>query len=149
MVKGKVRGPFAKFVDLPHYSESKLCGGGVTVCFSKYLPWQAMNFLQRSTHFSKTCCKPLITLKFFASELTFRVWKSPEIAWAGQDMDCMADVLMRFHRSTFSKPTHRIQFRAHPMPILGFSNHEKGAQRQEISKWSTVCSTFREVGGAL
>jgi hypothetical protein len=28
------------------------------------------------------------------------------------------------------------------MEFLGFSNHEKGAPRQEISKWSTVCSTF-------
>jgi hypothetical protein len=27
----------------------------VTVSFSKYLPWQAMHFLKRSTHFSKTC----------------------------------------------------------------------------------------------
>jgi hypothetical protein len=36
----------------------------------------------------------------------------------GRDLDCMADVLMGFHRSTF----------------LGFSNHEKGAPRQEISK---------------
>jgi hypothetical protein len=26
--------------------------------------------------------------------------------------------------------------------FLGFSNREKGALRQEISKWSTVCSTF-------
>jgi hypothetical protein len=37
------------------------CGGAVTVSFSKYLPWQAMHFLQRSTPFSKTCCRPLIT----------------------------------------------------------------------------------------
>jgi hypothetical protein len=48
------RGPFEKFVDSPYYSESELCGGAVTVSFSKYLPWQAMHFLQRSTHFSKT-----------------------------------------------------------------------------------------------
>jgi hypothetical protein len=29
-----------------------------------------------------------------------------------------------------------------PMRFLAFSNYEKGASRQEISKWSTVCSTF-------
>jgi hypothetical protein len=28
----------------------------VTVPFPKYLLWQAMHFLQRSTHFSKTWC---------------------------------------------------------------------------------------------
>jgi hypothetical protein len=64
-----------------HYSESELCGGAVTVSFSKYLPWQGMHFLQRSTHFTKTCCRPLITSKILVSELSFHGWKSPEIAW--------------------------------------------------------------------
>jgi hypothetical protein len=31
--------------------------------------------------FSRTCCRPLITSKFLASELPFHGWKSPEIAW--------------------------------------------------------------------
>jgi hypothetical protein len=39
-------------------------------------------------------------------------------------------------RTSVIQPTSR------PMRFLGFSNHEKGAPRQEISKWSTVCSTF-------
>jgi hypothetical protein len=30
--------------------------------------------------------------------------------------------------------TSAIQFRSRPMRFLGFSNHEKGAPRQEISK---------------
>jgi hypothetical protein len=30
--------------------------------------------------------------------------------------------------------TSAIQFRPHPMLFLGFSNHEKGVPRQEISK---------------
>jgi hypothetical protein len=37
-VTNYLRGPFAKLVDSPHYSESELCGGAVTVSFSKYLP---------------------------------------------------------------------------------------------------------------
>jgi hypothetical protein len=45
------RGPFEKFLDSPYYSESEICGGTVTVSFSNYLPWQAMHFLQHSTHF--------------------------------------------------------------------------------------------------
>jgi hypothetical protein len=76
-----VRGPFAKFVDSLYYSESELYGSAVTVSFSKYLPWQAMYFLQRSTHFLKTCCRPLINSKFLALELPFHGWKSSEIAW--------------------------------------------------------------------
>jgi hypothetical protein len=76
-----IRGPFAKFVDSPYYSESEISGGAVTVSFSKYFPWQAMHFLQHSTHFSKTCCRPLTTSKFLVSEFPFHGWKSPEIAW--------------------------------------------------------------------
>jgi hypothetical protein len=66
-----LRGPFEKFVDSSYYSELGLCGGAVTVSFPKYLPWKAMYFLQRSTHFSKTCCRPLITSKFLALEFSF------------------------------------------------------------------------------
>jgi hypothetical protein len=80
----------SKFVDSPYYSESELCGGAVTVSFSKYLPWQAMHFLQRPTHFSKTCCRPLITSKFLASELPFHGWKSPENAWGENWILCSA-----------------------------------------------------------
>jgi hypothetical protein len=76
-----LRGQFEKFVDSPYYSKSELCGGAVTVSFSKFLPWQPMNFLQRSIHFLKTCYRPLIISKFLASELPFHGWKSPEIAW--------------------------------------------------------------------
>jgi hypothetical protein len=32
-----ILGQFEKFVDSPYYSESELCGGAVTVSFSKYL----------------------------------------------------------------------------------------------------------------
>jgi hypothetical protein len=34
----------------------------------------------------------------------------------------------------FSQTEHRIHFRARPMRFLDFSNHEKGALRQEISR---------------
>jgi hypothetical protein len=34
----------------------------------------------------------------------------------------------------FFQAEHRIQFRFRPMRFLGFSNHEKGAPRQDISK---------------
>jgi hypothetical protein len=49
----------------------------------------------------------------------------------------------------FFQAEHRIQFRSRPMRFLGFSNHEKGAPRQEISKWSTVCSTFLRSGWSV
>jgi hypothetical protein len=45
--------------------------------------------------------------------------------------------------------TSTIQCKSHPMRILGFSSHEKGAPRQEISKWSTVCSMFSRSGWSV
>jgi hypothetical protein len=50
----QLRGLFEKFMDSPYYSELELGGGAVTISLSKYLPWQAIHFLHRSTHFSKT-----------------------------------------------------------------------------------------------
>jgi hypothetical protein len=47
------QGPFENFVDSPYESELKFWGRAVTFSFSKYLPWQAMHFLQRSIHFSE------------------------------------------------------------------------------------------------
>jgi hypothetical protein len=45
-------------MDSLYYYESEFLGGAVTVSFSNYLPCQSMHFLKRSTHFSKTCCRP-------------------------------------------------------------------------------------------
>jgi hypothetical protein len=49
----------------------------------------------------------------------------------------------------FFQAEHRIQFRSRSMRFLGFSNYEKGASRQEFSKWWTVCSTFWRSGWSV
>jgi hypothetical protein len=49
----------------------------------------------------------------------------------------------------FVQAEHRIQFRSLPIRFLGFSNHEKGAPKQKISKLSTVCSTFSRSGWSV
>jgi hypothetical protein len=49
----------------------------------------------------------------------------------------------------FFQYEHKIRFRSRPMRFLGFSNHEKGAPKQEISKWSTVCRTFSRSGWSV
>jgi hypothetical protein len=46
-------------------------------------------------------------------------------------------------------PVRTSPSRSRPMRFLGFSNHGKGAQRQEISKWSSVCSTFSRSGWSV
>jgi hypothetical protein len=45
--------------------------------------------------------------------------------------------------------TSVIQSRSRLMRFLGSSNHEKGAPRQKISKWSMVCSTFPRRGWSV
>jgi hypothetical protein len=45
--------------------------------------------------------------------------------------------------------TFAIQSRSRPMRFLGFSNHGKGAPRQKISNWSTVCSMFSISGWSV
>jgi hypothetical protein len=92
----KTESQFAKFVDSSYYSESELCGG-------------AVHFLQRSTPFSKTCCRPLITSKFLASELLFMVGKAQKSDGerSGLYGGC-SDGVPPIH---FSQAEHRIQFR--------------------------------------
>jgi hypothetical protein len=135
-----LRGPFEKFVDSPYYSESELCGGAVIVSFSKYLPWQAMHFLQRSTHLSKTCCRSLTTSKFLSSELPFRI---------GRDLDCMADVLMGFHRSTFSKPNTEFNSDTAPCDFWAFPTMKRELRGKKFRSDQRSAARFREVGGAL
>jgi hypothetical protein len=140
-----IRRPFAKFVVSPYYSESELRGSAVTVSFSKYLPWQAMHFLQRSIHFSKACCRPLITSKFLASELPFHGWKSPENAWG----EIWIEFCVRVGKS--GTPLERPPYSPDlaPWDFWAFSNHENRAPRQEISKWSTVCGLLSRSGWSV
>jgi hypothetical protein len=119
------------------------CGDGL---FLEYLPWQTMHFLQRSTRFSKTCCRPFITSKFLASELPFHSWKIPESHGARSWLyGGYSNGVPPIH---FFQTEHRIQFKSHPMRFLGFSNHEKWVPRQ-ILKWSTVCSMFPRSGWSV
>jgi hypothetical protein len=59
--------------------------------------------------------------------------------------------LFRFEKVGRWNPvrTSAIQSRSRTMWFLSFSNHEKGAPKQEISKWLTVCSTFSRSGRSV
>jgi hypothetical protein len=84
-----IRDTFEKFVDLPYYSELKLCGGAVTVSFSKHPPSASdallTTLLPLLENVLQTVCRKLQedsgTGGFLASELPFHGCKSPEIAW--------------------------------------------------------------------
>jgi hypothetical protein len=53
----------------------------MTVSFSKYLPWQAMHFLQRSTHFSKNVLQTVDYLEISCLGAPSHGQKSQDIAW--------------------------------------------------------------------
>jgi hypothetical protein len=103
-----------------------------------------MHFLQHSTHFSKTRCRPLITSKFLAQELPFHGWKSPEIAW-GEIWTVWRMFLWGSTDPLFpSRTQNSIQISPHAISGLF-----QPTPRQEISKWSTVCSTFSRSGWSV
>jgi hypothetical protein len=146
-----LRGPFENFVDSPYYSDSKLCKCAVKISFSKYLPWQAIHFLQRSTHFSKTCCRPLNTSKFLASELHFRGWKGPEIAWS----EICIEFCFRLGKSGSVEPHQNIRHAVQisPYAISRLFQPWKGSSevrnfevinglQHVFEKWVERCRTF-------
>jgi hypothetical protein len=94
--EANIRRPFEKFVDSPYYSESELRGGAVTVSFSKYLPWQVMHFLQRPTHFSQNVLQTVDHFEISCLRAHFS-WLEKHRNRMGQDLDCMADVIMGFN----------------------------------------------------
>jgi hypothetical protein len=83
------RGPFAKFVDSPYYSESELCGGVVTVSFLKYLPWQVMALLTMLHPLLKTMLQTVHHFKTSCLGAPFP-WLDKPRNLMGQDLDCMA-----------------------------------------------------------
>jgi hypothetical protein len=101
---------FAKFMDLPYYSKSELCGGAVMISFSKYLPWQVMHFLQHSTYFSK-CAADCWSLQ------NFLPWSSLFMVGTAQNLHGVRSGLYgecsngvpQIH---FFQAKHRIQFRS-------------------------------------
>jgi hypothetical protein len=89
-----IRGPFAKFLNSPYYSEPQLCGGAVTVSFSKYLPWQATHttllalleeVVQTVDHFEISCLGAPFS------------WLEKPRNRMERDLDCMVDFLTGFH----------------------------------------------------
>jgi hypothetical protein len=99
----EIRGTFAKFVDSPYYSESEFCGGTMTVSFFEVSPVASdallttshpllENVLQTVDHFEISCLGAPFS------------WLEKPRNRMGRDLDCMTDVLMGFHGSTFSQP---------------------------------------------
>jgi hypothetical protein len=143
----KVRGPFGKFVDSPYYSESNFLE----------VRWRSV-FL--STSFGKRCTSynsPHTYRKratdrwslgnFLPRTSLFVVGEAQKSHGARYEFNSVFG-LEEVDRWNPIR-TSAIQSRSRHMRCLGFSNHEKGAPMQEISKWWTVCSTFSRSGWSV
>jgi hypothetical protein len=133
-------------VDSPYYSESELCGGAVTVSRSTSLGQGCTCYNVPPTS-RKRASNGWAFRNFFALELILIVGKAQKSHGAISELygGCSNGV-PPIH---FFQAWHRIQIRSRPLRFLGFSNHGKGAPRQEVSNWSTVCNTFSRSGWSV
>jgi hypothetical protein len=67
----------------------------------------------------------------------------------GRDLDCMADVLMEFHRSTFSKPNTEFNSDLAPCDFWTFPTMKIELLGKKFGSGQRSAARFREVGGAL
>jgi hypothetical protein len=138
--------PF-RYYEVHYYSESELCVGAVTVSFFKVPPLAS----KRCTSYnapptSRSRAADRWSFEISCLEAPFSWLEKPRNRM-GRDLDRMADVLMAFHRSAFSKPNTELNSDLAAYDIFwAFPTMKSGAPRQEISKWSTVCSMFLRSG---
>jgi hypothetical protein len=67
----------------------------------------------------------------------------------GRDLDCMADVLMGFHRSTFSKPNIEFNSDLAPCDFRAFPTMKRELRGKKFRSDQRSAARFGEVGGAL
>jgi hypothetical protein len=89
----------------------------------------------------------LITSKFLLRSSLFMIVKAQKSHGARSELNSVFGLKEVYRWNLITRSA--IQSRYRPMRFLGFSSPEKGAPRQEISKWPTVCSTFSRSGWSL
>jgi hypothetical protein len=67
----------------------------------------------------------------------------------GRDLDCMADVLMGFHRSTFPKPNTEFNSDLASCDFWAFPTMKRELRGKKFRSDQRSAARFREVGGAL
>jgi hypothetical protein len=67
----------------------------------------------------------------------------------GRDLDCMADVLMGFHRSTFSKPNTEFNSNLALCDFWASPNMKRELRGKKCRSDQRSAARYREVGGAL
>jgi hypothetical protein len=146
----KVRGPFEKFVDPPYYSKSGTlwkCGDGLffevpplasDALLTTLHPLLENVLLQTVGHFEISCLGAPFS------------WLEKPRNRMGRDLDCMADVLMEFHRSTFSEPNTEFNSDLVTCDFWAFPTMKMELRDKKFrSDQRSATARFRKVGGAL
>jgi hypothetical protein len=116
----------------------------MTVSFSKYLPRQAMHFLPPLKNVLQTVDR----FEISCLGAPFSWLEKPRYRM-GRVLDCMADVLMGFHRSTFSKPNKEFNSGLAPCDFWAFPAMRRGTGSKKFRSDQRSAARFREVGGLL
>jgi hypothetical protein len=96
-----------------------------------------VNVLQTVDHFETSCLGAPFS------------WSEKLKNHMGRDLDCMADVLMGFHRSTFSTPNAEFNSNLVPCDFWAFPNMKRKLRGKKFRSDQLSAARFREVGGAL
>jgi hypothetical protein len=98
---------------------------------------QLENMLQTVDHFETSCLGALFSWLERPRNLTRR------------DLGCVADVLMGFHRFTFSKPNTELNSDLAPCDFWAFPTMKMELRGKKLRSDRRSAARFREVGGAL
>jgi hypothetical protein len=90
---------------------------------------------------------PFVIL-YVGMKLPFHSWKSPEIAW-GEIWTLMANVLLGFYQSTYSKPITEFYSYLAPCDFRAFQTMKMELQGKKFRSDQRSATLFREMGGAL
>jgi hypothetical protein len=95
------------------------------------------NVLQTVDHFEISCLGPPFS------------WLEKPRNHMGQDLDCIADVLMGFHQSTFSKLNTEFNSDRASCNFWAFPTMKWELQGKKFQSDQQSAAVFQEVGGAL
>jgi hypothetical protein len=96
----------------------------------------------------KTRCGPLITSISCLGAPPFSWLEKPRNRM-GRDLDCMADGLMGFHQSTFSKPNIEFNSDLTPCDFWAFPTTKRELRGKTFRSDQRSAARFREVDGAM
>jgi hypothetical protein len=143
---GLVRGPFGKFVGSPYYSESELCRGDGL--FFEVPPLASDALLTFIHPFIENVLQTVDQFEFSGLGAPFSWVEEPRNSM-GRDVDCMADVLMGFHLSTFSKQNTEFNSDLAQCNFWALPTMKRELRGKKFRRDHRSAARFGEVGGAL